>query len=229
MISTIYVSANDKNAVAQALAKRIQLSLDNGLDVAWFVSGGSCIDVAVAARELLDLSNTQGILHIALIDERFGDLGHKDSNWAQLKAKNFSFSDVVVHPVLSGIDQALTTLHYDKELKEVLSLCNDTIGLLGMGADGHTSGLLPRNPLMDATNYVGTYEGPDYQRITTTPAFLKNIDTCFLYAVGAAKWPKLEAMNTETNASELPVLILKDCEELMIYTDLQGDWLKPSN
>jgi 6-phosphogluconolactonase/glucosamine-6-phosphate isomerase/deaminase len=213
----------DVQTPAHEIAHAIQDWLDQDFDVLWLVSGGSALDVAVAARDMINLSNTLGILKVGLIDERYGEEGWEHSNWQQLLDKGFDMTDIVDFPVLTGFDKQTTASNYSRLLKDELVACNYVIGLVGMGADGHTSGLLPENPVMNSQNYVDTYDGPDYQRITTTPLFLELIDTIFLYAVGEAKWPKLQLLNSELSSGELPVKVLKRCDELVVYTDYTGE------
>lgn len=208
---------------AKFIAARLRSLVDEHRQVVWLVSGGSCIPVAVEARRMLGELSGVVSLHVALIDERYGDIGHPNSNSEQLMQAGFDAQGLTLHQVLLGEDIETTTTRYDGLLNTLFEKSDYTIGLFGMGADAHTSGLLPGNPVMEDTHFVGRYDGPDFQRVTTTPTCIRSIDEAVLYAVGDNKWPALAELEADGDVNNQPVRVLKDISSLHIFTDYQKD------
>jgi 6-phosphogluconolactonase/glucosamine-6-phosphate isomerase/deaminase len=217
------VQMDDIATPAKFIADRLKSLLNEHRQVVWLVSGGSCVSVAVEARCVLGELGSGVSLHVVLIDERYGDIGHSNSNSEQLIQAGFDVQGLTFHQMLLGEDIETTTKRYDVLLSTLFEESDYTIGLFGMGADAHTSGLLPGNPLMEDKHFVGRYDGPDFQRITTTPACIRSIDEAVLYAVGGNKWPALAGLELDGDANIEPVRVLKGISPLNIFTDYQKD------
>jgi 6-phosphogluconolactonase/glucosamine-6-phosphate isomerase/deaminase len=71
-----------------ALISALDSALTDNNSVLWLVPGGSNIAVAVRVMAALDSHNLQN-LTVALTDERFGPIGHVDSNYLQLHSQGF--------------------------------------------------------------------------------------------------------------------------------------------
>ncbi len=213
-----FIPATSPAPVGKYLARLISTQLGDGRRVLWLLSGGSAIAAAVEAAKLLqgaDLSN----LTVSLIDERYGEVGHADSNWAQLLAAGFDLPGATLHPVLSGLGQAETAEDFEHFLASQFAASDYVVGLLGIGPDGHTSGILPHSPAVTATELVCTYDGGGYQRITTTPVALGKLGEAVVYATGESKWPQLDRLETELTIAEQPAQTLKTVSKLTIFTD----------
>src|SRR4051812_4722359 len=70
------------------LTHRLTKELAAGKHVLWLVTGGSNIDASVEIMECLPADLTKK-LTIMVADERFGAVGHADSNEAQLEQAGF--------------------------------------------------------------------------------------------------------------------------------------------
>lgn len=215
----ITIPSHDIDSPSRQIADYIKGSLAKNKAVLWMISGGSAIKVAVLARQYIGALSERDKLHVALIDERYGEMNHQDSNSRQLVESGFDVSGLELHPVLIGQNLGTTSRRYNDMLDGLLHDVDVSIGLLGMGADGHTAGLLPANPLMETMEYVGFFDGFDFQRITTTPAFLRLIDEVVLYAAGESKWQVIGQLET----TQLPVGCLRESKNLTVYTDYKGD------
>jgi len=85
-----------------------------------------------------------------LIDERFGKKLHESSNELMIKqtglTRYFSLCDTAFHPIIKD-DLSLfeTAETYDREIRSLLATYQKSVGILGIGLDGHTAGL-PANP-----------------------------------------------------------------------------------
>lgn len=212
------VSAHSPEPTAKYLAEKISSQLQESKTVLWLLSGGSAIAVAVAAAEHLKGQDLAG-LTVSLIDERYGQPGHPDSNWRQLETAGFNLPGATLHPVLTGVDQPATATTYADFLKNQFSAVDFRLGLLGIGPDGHTSGILPHSPAVTAPGLVCAYDGPDYQRVTTTPAALACLDEAVIYATGPAKWSVLDRLETDAPVADQPAQALKSVSKLTIFTD----------
>jgi 6-phosphogluconolactonase/glucosamine-6-phosphate isomerase/deaminase len=179
------------------------------------------VQIAVAVSHLLtgqDLSR----LTVSLADERFGKPGHADSNWRQLLDAGFSVPGATVVPVLTGAARETTTQKWGIQLTQLLNTSNYRIALLGIGPDGHTSGILPGSEAVTSRDVVTSYDGGGYQRITTTPAGLRLVDEAVVYAVGESKRTALQNLQKLLSVSEQPAQLLKSISKVTVYNDEIG-------
>lgn len=204
------------------------------------VSGGSTAGIAIAAiRRLCDLSAAQGfdpreLLSVSLIDERFGPVGHKDSNWQQLLDKGLPVESVRAIPLLlesRDDDEAfrLAVLRFADILAE--AACKEArgdlliVGLLGIGADGHTAGILPGSPACVECDSGSTaplamgYRSNIHARITITPAFFQYFDRAVAYAAGVEKRKALAGLLEAKPVCEHPAQLLKQAHESLVFCD----------
>lgn len=209
--------------VGEVITRLIRTHLDEGEQVLWLVSGGSAVSIAVETSRLLQQGQVPtGKLVVSLVDERYGEVGHADSNWRQLMDGGFELPGARLEPVLKGKGMEATAADFSAFLEEWLGRADYRIGLLGIGPDGHTTGILPRSSAVDAPGLVATYEGGGYRRITTTAGALEKLDEAVVYAVGKAKWPVLDKLESELPATEQPAQLLKRIPNLTIYNDYKG-------
>lgn len=206
----------DREAAIKQIAHRINDELSKN-PVLLLLSGGSNIQLGVAVVE--KLSPTEN-LTVGLVDERYVPLGHRDSNWQQLLDAGLRADSLKTLPVLhDGLSAPETAQLYSDALTQARKQHSTVAGIFGMGADGHTSGVLPNSPAVTHTGDFISYQGPDFDRLTTTPAFFKHIDISFLVVFGANKSPMLEKLKTAAPAHEQPAQALKDSRELIVYND----------
>lgn len=205
---------------AHIIANQVSKSLANG-PVVWLLSGGSAIAPQIAAAQLLaKQSLTFDRLMVTLIDERYGEPGHANSNWTQLEAAGFKIPGAQMLPVLAaGQPPAAVAQRWWSRLEPVLQ--NGTsIGVLGIGPDYHIAGIKPDSPATRTTEPVCAYEWSDYSRITLTASALQQLDHIWLYAMGSSKWPVIEHLETSNNSliSE-PGQLLKQWPQVTILSD----------
>jgi 6-phosphogluconolactonase/glucosamine-6-phosphate isomerase/deaminase len=189
--------------------------------VLFLIAGGSAIGLAVKLRLALD--DVASNISFTLTDERYGPAGHVDSNWKQLLSEGFKLAGTEYYEVLQDKTAQQTIAAFNDFLK-----VNDAkykIGLFGMGADGHTSGILPGSPAVDAKDFVAYYEAPDFKRITTTPAFIETLDFAYLYAMGENKHQQIERLGESHEISEQPAQVLKRVKNLIVFNDYKGEQL----
>ena len=140
-----FVKIDSTAPVTEYVVGQLMTALKEGKKVLWLLSGGSvmefCVDVSKRLKGL-DLSK----LSVSLTDERFGPVGHADSNWQKLKDLGFELNGARLIPVLDGSDRDETTKRFGETLKQLLEESGYKLGIFGMGTDGHTAGIKPGSP-----------------------------------------------------------------------------------
>ena len=205
---------------AHAVGGCIRDQLAAGKRVLWFYSGGSNIPLAVQIMKDLpsDLTNR---LVIMPIDERYGPLGHEDSNGRQLLDAGFDAKQATLIPILDGSDETKTVQQFAHNLEMYLSQCDVSVAQLGMGSDGHVAGILPHSPAVSSQEPVIIYDGSDgRRRITPTFQILRQLSATYLLAFGDNKRPELEKLrDLNLPLAEQPAQILKELSNVYVYND----------
>lgn len=215
----------DTTTAERQLFQRLFDELQSDKQVLWLLSGGSNIQAAVRIMEAIPDDISQK-LSLALIDERYGPVGHTDSNWQQLEAAGLDAKQAEIIPCLQPeMSHAATAETYQTRLSAAFEDADIVIGLLGMGADGHIAGILPRSvatkPCQDLVMF---YDGPDYKRITLTFTALEKITALYVFAFGASKRAALRRLQAgEASYDEQPAQFLKQHPESYLYNDEVGE------
>lgn len=204
----------------EPLRDRLLKELADGLQVLWLVPGGSNIPLTVAVMAQLPDEYT-GNLTIMLTDERYGPLGHADSNAHQLDETGFLPKEATVIPVLyDGLELDETIRRYADNFREQAAKAGIIIGQFGMGADGHIAGVLPGSPAVASADLAVGYDAPNFTRVALTPKALGMVTAGYLFALGDDKRPALQRLQREpTPLDEQPVQILKQLPEAYAYND----------
>ncbi len=208
--------------VIEYLTKTILEALGEDKRVLWLVTGGSGIAIdAAVSKELLgkDLHN----LMVTLTDERFGPVGHPDSNWQQLNEAGFDLSGAQVMPVLGGESQDETTIRYGDTVKQLMEQADFSLGFFGMGPDGHIAGNLPGSTSVTSTNLVEGYEAGPFIRLTMTPLAISHLDEIVVCAMGESKLTALENLKKDLPLIEQPAQIIKQVSKVTIFNDQIGE------
>jgi 6-phosphogluconolactonase/glucosamine-6-phosphate isomerase/deaminase len=207
------------------LTKRLVRELAEGKRVLWLVSGGSNIPASVQAMLNISDELSKG-LSVSLIDERWGEPGHKDSNWQQLLDGGFDGKRARLLPVLRpGAGFERSAKDYDDLIKKAFDENDVVIGQLGIGPDGHIAGILPGSPAAAEEKALATgYEAPPLKRLTLTfPAF-RRLTAAYAFAFGAPKRQALESLQAgKPGLLEQPALILAELPEAYVYNDQVGE------
>lgn len=205
----------DLELAIDSITRDIQHYLDNGR-VLLLLSGGSNIEPQI--KILAALSHRER-LTIGLIDERYGDVGHPDSNWQKLLDTGLPKENLALMPVLVGKTVEETSREYNKKLAEAFDSHETVIGIFGMGPDGHTSGILPHSQAVTSADLVTYYKGPDFMRITTTPISFGYFDIAYLIAYGAAKTEALHNLAKDISIADQPAQALKAIAQCTVFND----------
>lgn len=207
------------------LVEALKTHLANGEKVLLLVSGGSGIAVSSEVSKQLIGSDLTG-LYVTLTDERYVPFGHKDENWQQLLDTGFDLPGAQTYRVIQegDVNREITASAFEKTLEDWVNLADFSVGLFGIGPDGHTSGIKPDSPAVHAEAWTSEYTGEDFERITTTPNFISQLDEVITYAVGKPKFETLAKLIHENlPVDEQPAQVLKEAARSTLFTDYTED------
>lgn len=220
-------------------AERLNLYFEESTDspILFLSSGGSAI-------KLLDkIKNTylKPTLTVGVLDERYS----KDSavnNFAQLEQTYFytNAKEAGVHFIDTKILHNETGEEHAKRFMKALQKWKKAnaegtvIATMGIGPDGHTSGIMPYPEdeklfytLFDTeavwvVHYNAGNKNPHKLRTTTTLPFIRNVlDKAVCLITGVEKKFALENMQKkEGSLAETPARIIEEMKEVSIYTDI---------
>jgi 6-phosphogluconolactonase/glucosamine-6-phosphate isomerase/deaminase len=204
---------------SEFIFEKLSSHLAKNENVLWFVTGGSSIDICtVVAQKLKEQEHSK--LTVMLTDERYGAIEHPDSNWQQLLSKGFDLPQAKLIPVLTGEDRAKTVEAFNEKLKEEIAKADYKIGTFGIGADGHTAGILPHSSAVNSEELAFGYDSEKFERITITPKTILMLDEAIVYMVGESKWPVIDDLKDKNlPLAEQPAQVLKKIPLLTIFSD----------
>jgi len=213
----------DAQAGTAVLAERLGQELSAGKRVLWLLSGGSNIAIEVAIMNTLPPGSQPNLT--IMLDERYGPYGHEDSNMQQLQAAGFVQGVATVIPVLTPDNESIedTAARYQAAAETAFKNADVIIAQLGIGPDGHVSGILPDSPAATATGLVAGYRTEQFERITFTFDALKACTAAYAFAFGEGKRAQLETLRDKNlPLSTQPAQILKQIPESYVYNDQIG-------
>jgi len=208
---------NDEEIV-EFVAGSINRQLEKGKKVLWFISGGSSIPAEVLIAKKINEKYSSNLV-VTLTDERYGLLGHLDSNWQKLKTSGFKIREAKLIPILVGKDSKTTLEKFKEILKKELDKAEYKIGLFGLGIDGHTAGIFPHSEALKTDEQVCIYDTELYNRITITEKVIVMLDEVVVYAVDKKKKVMIENLEKDLSKDDMPAQILKKVPLLTIFTD----------
>lgn len=201
-IQTFESRSDAVEAAVDALA-----SLDEG-PAHLFISGGSSFEVFVQLDEQLG-DQVASQINLYQVDERYGPVGHKDSNWTMMDGIDTE-RYASVHPVLQDDSLAGPTAeNYDVIVSDAIEDDAPAVAILGVGDDHHVSGVKPMpedefEALFSDANFVD-YEWDDFSRLTTTLEALRQFDRLVVFASGPAKAEVIDTLNLDLPEHQSPI------------------------
>lgn len=209
------------------LTERLVRELASGKRVLWLTSGGSNVPATVQIIDNIPSKLCQK-LTVLLADERYGPIGHKESNWEQLIKAGFDPSKANSISILQDdLDLENTVKKYNSIASKAFAQNDIVLAQLGIGPDGHIAGLLlGSSALQNSHDFVTGFqsnETPALVRMTLTFDALKNIDAAYCFAFGQPKHETLNKLQKkQLTLSEQPAQILRQIPEAYIYNDQIG-------
>ncbi len=218
-----FIKLKDQAEAVEILVNKIGEYLKQDKKVLWLLSGGSNILLEVDILNILEKEFGESLkenLAVTLTDERYGNIGHADSNWIQLLKNGFNISAVRALPVLCGLEPKETVIKFGKNYRDLEAWADVIIGQFGIGSDGHTAGVLPNTVGVTAPGTACFYDGGQYQRITLTLKAIRNIDIAYTFAYGDSKKDVVEKLkNEDLSLEEMPAQVLKEVGESYLYSN----------
>lgn len=233
-------SSDDVREVLSACGKSISQLLDiyKDQDVFLLASGGSALGVLGS----IDYANIGPHVHMCVVDERYG-VEKEDQNYYLLSQTDFAREFIARGGVVcdTAIDKCATLQDAEHLFEQHFSAIAEkgskgevvVITLLGVGADGHTAGIMPypgeahvyRRMFHAQNKFAVGYDAGEKnafpKRVTASGSFLVLAsDHAIVYAVGADKRDVLrKIVDTEGEESTHPARIVHEMRDVHIYTD----------
>jgi 6-phosphogluconolactonase/glucosamine-6-phosphate isomerase/deaminase len=170
---------------------------------------------------------------VGQIDERYGARNHKNSNELMIENTGltayFESLNIRFYPILQpDADIENTAREYDEALRFIFKYFPKSVGILGIGEDGHTAGI-PAVPeialkmLEDQSELVDFYEAEKYgPRITMNFHGISMLDLIIVLVLGQEKREILAKVFKEGMIDDLPAryfLTPGIAEKTIIVTD----------
>jgi 6-phosphogluconolactonase/glucosamine-6-phosphate isomerase/deaminase len=166
-------------------------------------------------------------LTIGVLDERY-DKTNENNNFTQLthtefyknaKMEGCGFIDTTVKPEQTQ-DELENNFEVQLRQWKEGNPKGEIIATVGVGSDGHTSGVMPfpENPelfaeLFESEKWVIAYDATGKneftKRVTTTLTFIKKIDRVFILMTGKGKVEIFSKIKEDAPVTQLPSQILK--------------------
>lgn len=208
---------------AEAISSELAGAISCYQHVLWLTSGGSLIPIQTQVMHMLAAKPELSLQRLAIwmIDERYGAPGHENSNYAQLRADGFRPGAATHIDILNG------NLTLDKTLDRYSNLAETSfanadyiIATCGLGADGHTAGLMPGwIKHADEHDDVVSYTTPNFTRLTLTPRLIKKCHAVFVCAYGPQKQEALQRLSQPKIDSSIPAHFYASMPDVRVYND----------
>ncbi len=218
-----YIHTHKPDTGITTVADKIVSALRVHTHVLWLIAGGSNIPIAVEIEEkVLNLSTKEQLKHLSVsqTDERYGPVGHKDSNWQQMIEAGFDFEPITFIHILRNLPLQETVKAFALDIEPVFDVTPMIIGQFGIGVDGHIAGILPHSPAVTDEALVSGYESEPFTRISLSPRMIERITVAYLFAFGESKKEALSNLkNRDLSLADEPAQILKRLKEVYVYSD----------
>jgi 6-phosphogluconolactonase/glucosamine-6-phosphate isomerase/deaminase len=186
-----------------------------------FLSGGS---TPKTLYEILAKEKKLKTGAVALVDERFEEKLHENSNEKMIEdtglVQYFSNQNIRFYPILEDKSFEQTTKDYDETVRYLFNYFPKSIGILGVGVDGHTAGLpvgmtndqYQMSNKTDLVTSLDDFPAAQKERITLTFLGLSKLDQIIVLVFGKDKKKALRLMFKSGSVAQIPSRFLKQPE-----------------
>jgi len=218
-----FVRTESRKKVEKLLVERLGAELAANKRVLWLLSGGSNIPISVAVMEQLPEEETKN-LAVCMMDERYGEVGHLNSNAQQLMDAGFKAKNAVfIHTLMPGFSLEETKERFEAATQRAFEHAHVIVAQIGIGSDGHIAGILPNSPAATDEGWVCAYDTPTYKRVTLTFVALRQVSVAIAAAFGDEKKDALTRLRDEDlPLTEQPAQLLKELKEAYVCNDQIG-------
>ncbi len=166
---------------------------------------------------------------VAMVDERYGQKLHEDSNELMIKNTKFlnflNSKNIRFFPILNSESLENTSVNYDETIRFLFNHFAKTVAILGIGEDGHTAGIpVGTNEDLDSdlVKFYTNFPSKLNNRITLTYKALEQIDLLIVLVFGKEKQKTLNKVFKQGSFAEIPARIFKKLEvKTILITDLK--------
>lgn len=196
---------NPELELAETLAQHITEYLSSNEEMLFLLAGGSAEKVYREMDKFLDGHELTG-LTVAMGDERWHkDPENENVNWASLRDlpvfKMIEEQGGKIFQYIDGSDFADSAAKFNEFLQDFVERGVYILSYQGIGADGHTAGILPADAATFADNFdthdlaVAHELGGDHpKRVTITPELIEKADGLYVYMSGNGKREILQTL-----------------------------------
>lgn len=207
---------------AKHIAERLRTLLASGKSVLWLVSGGSNVFIQTAAMDMVPDSLSKN-LTIMPVDERYGKYNNPNSVTTKLRKAGFDPKHAEWVDILEeNLDPDETVSRFNQLLAREIAIGDYFFITLGMGADGHTAGILPHSPALLNSDMAIYYKGHDFARITLcADTIAQHSDEVVLSAFGDEKHDALHKLAGKDDQREVvPAMLLREVHNTTVFNDI---------
>ncbi len=204
---TLAVNAATTQKANEVVSEILQKYSDS--KTALFLSGGS---TPKKLYEDLAAKKTLKAGAVLQIDERFGEKMHKNSNELMIKNSGLlgyiESQNIRFYSILEGKEIGESARNYDEALRFVFEFFPKSVGILGIGQDGHSAGIPTdstsvRKMIEDQSSLVSHYALEGYgERITLNFNALSMLDLIILLVLGQEKREILSSLFKNSEAKQ---------------------------
>lgn len=157
---------------------------------------------------------------VGLVDERYGKKFHPNSNEKMISEtellRYLTIRGIPFYPLLQSEKSREETAElYDQKMRELTTIFPKSIAIMGLGSDGHTSGIAPNrknftNPMFDTSQknlFVSEFDDPKSaygERVGMTFLGLTMQDLLIVLVFGEDKKKALASMFESGSEQEIP-------------------------
>lgn len=219
-----FISCKDKLEASEKALESVINNVDK--DTLLLLSGGSSPKLLY---KLITEKNLQ-VGAVALVDERYGEVLHINSNEKMIKDTTLidylKSKEIPFYGILENDTMKALTDRYEKIVKDLFNKFSKKVAIMGIGADAHTAGIKPDLDY-DHSKYVVCYDdkGLFGKRITLTFEALSCIDEFIVLVFGEEKKEALVQMSLGTDRKQLPAVFFKENPgKVRVLTDISIDF-----
>jgi len=169
---------------------------------------------------------------VAMIDERYGEKLHFDSNELMIKNTKFlnylGLKNIRFFPILDNDSLENTSINYDETMRFVFNHFAKTVAIMGIGEDGHTAGIPigTENNNSDLVTFYTNFPSKLNNRISLTYAALEQIDLLIVLVFGKEKQKILNKILKEGNINNFSagIFVEKLADKTIFITDLKTQY-----
>jgi 6-phosphogluconolactonase len=191
------------------------------------LSGGST--PTLAYRELARrLPTAHPGLHVLFSDDRYVPADSDKSNYAQARPllDALALPETSILRVRTELPLEQAALDYEQQLGALLSQgVRVTLGLLGLGADGHTASLFRPDDLEQARGKLAiAVQRPDgMSGVSVTPDFLANVPSPTFAVTGGGKYDAIKSFLTQ-DPNLIALRAVQSCPTVDLWLDQSAEW-----